>query len=164
MYADLQMVNMSLRILSKPDEPRLPHIFKVRLPSGWSQLGARFCGRACGDVVLHALGLPSQTLGMDWEERVLPSIGNEVVKAVVAQYNAEQLITQRERVSRSVSAPGDGRRVGPGPWVGAASGCTAVSQQHSSRKAIICSGFSLATAGAYGLARSSTSRAVGPAT
>lgn len=36
---------------------------------------------------------------MDWEERVLPSIGNEVVKAVVAQYNAEQLLTQREKVS-----------------------------------------------------------------
>jgi hypothetical protein len=35
---------------------------------------------------------------MDWEERVLPSIGNEVVKAVVAQYNAEQLLTQREKV------------------------------------------------------------------
>lgn len=37
---------------------------------------------------------------MDWEERVLPSIGNEVVKAVVAQYNAEQLLTQREKVRR----------------------------------------------------------------
>jgi hypothetical protein len=35
---------------------------------------------------------------MDWEERVLPSIGNEVVKSVVAQYNAEQLLTQREKV------------------------------------------------------------------
>lgn len=28
--ADLQMVNMSLRILSKPEEVRLPNIFKVR--------------------------------------------------------------------------------------------------------------------------------------
>mmetsp|Transcript_32417 Transcript_32417/g.71621 ORF Transcript_32417/g.71621 Transcript_32417/m.71621 type:complete len:284 (-) Transcript_32417:2081-2932(-) len=67
---DLQMVNMSLRILSRPSEERLPWIFK--------------------------------SLGTDWEERVLPSIGNEVVKAVVAQYNAEQLLTQREKVSRAV--------------------------------------------------------------
>jgi prohibitin 1 len=38
---------------------------------------------------------------MDWDERVLPSIGNEVVKSVVAQYNAEQLLTQREKVNAS---------------------------------------------------------------
>ena len=33
---------------------------------------------------------------------MLPSIGNEVLKAVVAQYNAESLITKRELVSNEV--------------------------------------------------------------
>lgn len=47
--------------------------------------------------------LVPQNLGLDWDERVLPSIGNEVVKAVVAQYNAEQLLTQRDKVSSNVS-------------------------------------------------------------
>jgi prohibitin 1 len=46
----------------------------------------------------------AQALGTDWEARVLPSVGNEVVKAVVAQYNAEQLLTQRDKVSRAVRA------------------------------------------------------------
>ena len=43
-------------------------------------------------------------LGVDYDERVLPSIGNEVLKAVVAQYNAESLITKREMVSNEVRA------------------------------------------------------------
>jgi prohibitin 1 len=41
-------------------------------------------------------------LGTDFDERVLPSIGNEVLKAVVAQYNAEELLSKREEVSARV--------------------------------------------------------------
>lgn len=43
-----------------------------------------------------------QTLGVNFGEVILPSIGNEVLKAVIAQYNAEQLLTQREQVSREI--------------------------------------------------------------
>eukprot|EP00210_Caulerpa_lentillifera_P003674 g3507.t1 len=67
---DLQMVNMTVRVLSKPKKEALPTIF--------------------------------QNLGLDWDERVLPSIGTEVVKAVVAQYNAEHLITERDKVSKAI--------------------------------------------------------------
>lgn len=35
-------------------------------------------------------------LGIDYDERVLPSITSEVLKAVVAQFDAGELITQRE--------------------------------------------------------------------
>ena len=39
-----------------------------------------------------------QGLGLDYDERVLPSIGNEVLKSIVAQFDAAELITQREVV------------------------------------------------------------------
>lgn len=42
-------------------------------------------------------------LGVDYDERVLPSITTEVLKAVVAQFDAGELITQREIVSQKVS-------------------------------------------------------------
>jgi len=64
---DLQIVNISLRVLSRPEESRLPQIY--------------------------------QELGLDYDERVLPSIANEVLKGIVAQYNADQLLTMREKVS-----------------------------------------------------------------
>ena len=57
--------------------------------------------------VLHrpdVIKLPQiyQNLGLDYDERVLPSIGNEVLKSIVAQFDAAELINMREIVSNRI--------------------------------------------------------------
>ncbi|EGV62330.1 Prohibitin-1, subunit of the prohibitin complex (Phb1p-Phb2p) [Yamadazyma tenuis] len=57
--------------------------------------------------VLHrpeVMSLPKiyQSLGLDYDERVLPAIGNEILKSIVAQFDAAELITQREVVSARI--------------------------------------------------------------
>lgn len=43
-----------------------------------------------------------RTLGLSYDERVLPSIVNEVLKSIVAQYSANQLLSQRDQVSGKI--------------------------------------------------------------
>jgi prohibitin 2 len=44
-----------------------------------------------------------RNLGLNYEERILPSIMNECAKAVVARYNANELLTRRDVVSKEIS-------------------------------------------------------------
>jgi len=67
---DLQMVNIKLRVLWRPQEEELPQLYRE--------------------------------LGTDFDERVLPSIGNEVLKSIVAQYNAVELLSKRAEVSERI--------------------------------------------------------------
>lgn len=53
---DLQMVNVKMRVLVRPNSACLPELYRY--------------------------------LGMDYDGRVLPSIGNEVLKSVIARYSA----------------------------------------------------------------------------
>lgn len=41
-------------------------------------------------------------LGMDYDNVVIPSVGNEVLKSVIARYSATQLMNQRDQVSAQV--------------------------------------------------------------
>jgi len=51
---------------------------------------------------IAALPTIYRELGGDWEDKILPSVGNEILTATVAQYDAVELITQREQVSQTI--------------------------------------------------------------
>ena len=67
---DLQTVNITVRVLYRPQVDNLP--------------------------LLH------RYLGPEYDERVLPSIVNEVLRTVVAKYNAAALLSQRDQVSNMI--------------------------------------------------------------
>ena len=69
---DLQMVDIGLRVLTRPDPAKLPEIYRK--------------------------------IGPDYDDKILPSIVNEVLKQVIAQFNATALLTQREQVSGRIRA------------------------------------------------------------
>lgn len=48
-------------------------------------------------------------LGIDYDDKILPSIANEVLKATVAQYDADQLLKMREKISHEVRESLTGR-------------------------------------------------------
>eukprot|EP00668_Euglena_longa_P014920 GGOE01018957.1.p1 GENE.GGOE01018957.1~~GGOE01018957.1.p1 ORF type:complete len:300 (-),score=61.56 GGOE01018957.1:229-1101(-) len=67
---DLQMVDLTLRVLYRPGN-NLTQLYR--------------------------------TLGTNYAQRLLPSVGNEVMKSVLAQYNVSELLTRRQDVSAEIS-------------------------------------------------------------
>lgn len=57
-----------------------------------------------------------RTLGTDYAERVLPSIIQETLKSVIAQYNASQLLTMREVRGRTACPLRRSLAPHPGCW------------------------------------------------
>lgn len=51
---------------------------------------------------VDSLPLLHRYLGPEYDERVLPSIVNEVLRTVVAKYNAASLLSQRDQVSTMI--------------------------------------------------------------
>ena len=80
------MVDISLRVIYRPMVEKLPEVYRT--------LGLDYDERF---HLVRISSLSSVTREVCFD-RVLPSIVNEVLKSVVAQYNAIELIVKREQV------------------------------------------------------------------
>jgi prohibitin 2 len=98
---DLQMVQIAIRVLFKPDPQELAFIYRRLGKGNFFAFAAPFTTTTGSRIrVPQTLIQPFRII--DYEERVLPSIINEVTKAVIAQYNASELLTKREFVSAQI--------------------------------------------------------------
>ena len=99
------MIQISLRVLFKPDPNELPFIYR-RLGQGALTPPFFYVVFLTIFNFLDEISEIDSSLNInttaDYEERVLPSIVNEVTKAVVAQYNASELLTKRDVVSTQI--------------------------------------------------------------
>ena len=82
--------------------PILLKILTSGLTSFWNEQQVNISLRVLSRPKEDMLPVIYQQLGADFDDRVLPSLGNEVLKAVVAQYNAEELLSKRAQVSSQI--------------------------------------------------------------
>ena len=66
--ADLQMVDIGLRVLYRPNPGKIPEM--------------------------------AQQIGEDFSDKILPSIIHETLKSVIAEFSAQSLLTEREKVKK----------------------------------------------------------------
>ncbi|KAF9615699.1 hypothetical protein IFM89_026114 [Coptis chinensis] len=81
---------------------QMPHIFNIKSKPHVFTSSSPTKDLQTVSLTLRVLSRPEvsklptifKTLGVEYENKVLPSIGNEVLKAVVAQFEAEQLLRE----------------------------------------------------------------------